>query len=75
MTTVSADLEHLRRAEAGQFDWGWLRDTKSEWGVKAQPGKVGLTMRDLAVGSYGEVPDHPLPAGVEPVRGMGVQRG
>lgn len=59
MTTVSADLEYLRRAEAGKFDWGWLRDTKSEWGVKAQPGKVGLTMRDIAVGSYGEVPDHP----------------
>lgn len=57
MSIVAADLECLRHAKAGQFDWGWLRDTKSEWGVRAKPSKVGLTMRDIAIGSYGEVPD------------------
>lgn len=59
MSTISADLDYLRRARAGEFDWGWLRNTQSEWGVKAKPSKVGLTMRDIAIGSYGEVPEAP----------------
>jgi hypothetical protein len=59
MTLVSADLDYLRRAREGRFDWSWLRSTNSEWGVRARPSKVGLTMRDIALGSYGEVPDHP----------------
>jgi hypothetical protein len=59
MAMVSTDLEYLRRAREGKFDWGWLRDAKSEWGVRAQPSKVGLTLRDIAIGSYGDVPDHP----------------
>jgi hypothetical protein len=42
----------------GEFDLGWLRDTSSEWGIRAKPGKTGLTLRDIAIGSYGEVPDH-----------------
>jgi hypothetical protein len=59
MGQATVDLDYLERARAGQFDLGWLRDTRSEWGVRAKPGKVGLTLRDIAVGSYGEVPDHP----------------
>jgi hypothetical protein len=41
------------------LDWGWLRGAKSEWGVRPKPGPRGLTMMDIAVGSYGEIPDHP----------------
>jgi hypothetical protein len=59
MAIASVDLEYLRHAREGQFDWSWLRDTRSEWGIKARPSKVGLTMRDIAIGSYGDVPDHP----------------
>ncbi len=39
--------------------WGWLSGTRSEWGVRAKPSTKGLTMMDIAVGSYAEVPDHP----------------
>ncbi len=41
------------------LDWKWLRGAKSEWGVKPKPGPRGLTMLDIATGSYGEVPDNP----------------
>ena len=42
-----------------ELDWAWLAGHKSEWGVQPKPGPRGLTMMDVAVGSYGEVPDHP----------------
>jgi hypothetical protein len=59
MAVSAADLDYLRAARAGRFDLGWLRDTRSQWGVRATPSKVGLTLRDIAIGTYGEVPDHP----------------
>lgn len=40
------------------LDWAWLRGAPSEWGVRPKPGPRGLTMQDIAVGSYGEVPEH-----------------
>ena len=41
------------------LDWAWLRGAKSEWGVHPKPSPRGLTMLDIAVGTYGEVPEHP----------------
>ncbi len=41
------------------LDWSWLRGSKSEWGVQPKPSSRGLTMMDIAVGAYGEVPDEP----------------
>jgi len=41
------------------LDWAWLRGARSEWGVHPKPSPRGLTLLDVAVGSYGEVPDHP----------------
>jgi hypothetical protein len=55
---LGLDLDYLERSARGEFDLGWLRDTSSEWGVRAKPGKTGLTLSDIAIGSYGEVPDH-----------------
>ena len=59
VSLMSADLGYLARAREGEFDWGWLRNTTSEWGVRAKPSRVGLTMKDIAVGSYGAIPDSP----------------
>jgi len=39
------------------LDWAWLRGARSEWGMRPKPGPRGLTMMDIAVGRYGEVPD------------------
>jgi len=59
MGAATIDLEYMERASQGRFDLGWLRDVRSQWGVRAKPSRVGLTLRDIAVGSYGEVPDNP----------------
>lgn len=48
------------------LDWAWLRGAKSEWGVRPKPSPRGLTMLDIAVGSYGEVPDSPTHRSMAP---------
>lgn len=52
----------------------WMKDTL-QWGVRAQPGRKGLTMRDLNVGIYGEVPESSSdmsrrPRGAFPISGI-----
>ena len=52
----------------------WMNDTK-EWGVRVLPGKHGMTMRGLNVGSYGEIPESSTdmsrrPRGASPVFGV-----
>ena len=52
----------------------WMNDTL-QWGVRAQPGKRGLTMRDLNLGIYGEVPESSSdmsrrPRGAFPISGI-----
>jgi len=42
-----------------ELDWAWLAGHKSEWGVHPKPSPRGLTMMDIAVGSYADVPEHP----------------
>ncbi len=58
MTTTTVDIGYLERAKQGKFDLDWLNNSHAEWGVRATPSKVGLTLRDIAIGSYGEVPEH-----------------
>ncbi len=52
----------------------WMKDTL-EWGVRVQPGKHGMTMRGLNVGSYGDVPESSTdmsrrPRGAFPIPGV-----
>ena len=56
--SLGLDLSYLERSARGEFDLGWLRNTDSEWGVTAVPSKTGLTLRDISIGSYGEIPVH-----------------
>ena len=53
---------------------GWMNDTL-EWGIRAAPGKHGLTMRDLNLGSYGRIPEYSAdmsrrPRGAFPIPGV-----
>ena len=53
---------------------GWMNDTL-EWGIRARPGKHGMTMRDLNLGSYGEIPESSSdmsrrPRGAFPIAGV-----
>ena len=52
----------------------WMKDTV-QWGVRAEPGKHGLTMRDLNIGIYGEIPESSSdmsrrPRGAFPIPGV-----
>src|SRR5262245_47839126 len=38
------------------LDTSWMQKM-GEWGTRAEPGKRGLTLAELQVGSYGEVPE------------------
>jgi len=42
--------------EAPKLDMSWLRPG-TEWGMRAQPGRRGLTIDDINIGSYGEPPE------------------
>ena len=73
----------LRRAplpEAGAamempgLDLKWM-NVPTEWGVRVKPGKRGLTMGSINVGTYGEIPDvwenqTELPRGAMPIPGL-----
>ena len=37
-----------------KLDW---MDSKGQWGMKAEPGKHGLTLEDIQMDSYGEAPE------------------
>jgi hypothetical protein len=39
-----------------ELDTSWM-DQMGEWGIQAKPGKRGLTLEEIRVGSYGELPE------------------
>lgn len=53
---VIASNPYLNMWRRGEFDLRW-RDAQFEH-AKAQISRRGLTMRDIAIGKYGEIPDH-----------------
>ena len=56
MAMPQIDWDYAERARRGELDLEWLRS----WDRDFEPpsiSPVGLTMRDIAVGPYGEVPD------------------
>jgi hypothetical protein len=62
------DLErYFTTWRAGRLDLGWLGDEGTEWGVHAKPGSKGLLLKDINVGSYGEIPKR------APYRGMAIR--
>jgi hypothetical protein len=48
------------------LDWAWLRGAQSEWGVQPKPSPRGLTLMDIATGTYAEVPEHPRDRSMAP---------
>ena len=40
---------------ADELDLGWMK-RQGEWGTQAKPGKQGLTLADIQLGSYGDAP-------------------
>lgn len=58
---MTISTESTKRAplygEDYEPDLSWM-DKRGEWGMKAQPSKRGLTLEDIQIGSYGEVPEN-----------------
>ena len=55
---IDQDLLHRAQTsetEAPAVDLSWL-NAHSEWGMRARPGKRGLTLDEVNIGSYGRVP-------------------
>ena len=74
MAVTDTDYSDLpKESPVGEpLDWAWLRGVRSEWGVRPKPGPRGLTMMDIAVGDYGEVPDRPAHRSMAP-RGADIE--
>jgi hypothetical protein len=56
---VDQDTLQMLRTEPGpppDLDLTWLEPGRTEWGMRATPGRRGLTVDDINVGSYGEAP-------------------
>lgn len=61
MTTMTPTLEriadHLSMMRDGKFDLGWMHANPDGWGTHARPSSaMGLTLADINVGKYGEIP-------------------
>jgi hypothetical protein len=56
---VAIDTMEMLKTETPQpdgFDLSWLK-SGADWGIRAKPGKRGLTLDEINVGSYGDVPN------------------
>ena len=66
---VDADTLQKLRADMDvpELDLGWLNlDEENHWGIRAKPGKRGLTLDEIEIGPYGEVPEHTDNRGLRP---------
>ena len=80
-TQVSAPTPQRRRTlkidddlEVPEPSYDWMSRTL-EWGVRVKPGARGITVQDLNVGIYGEIPDRwdeqtRMPRGAYPMAGI-----
>lgn len=71
-------IEQQERAREGgigrTLDLSWMK-VPTEWGVRVRPGKKGLTVGMLNVGTYGDIPDYwpyqsEMPRGAHPLPGV-----
>jgi hypothetical protein len=70
-----AQQEALRAGGgAPQLDLSWMK-VPTEWGIRVRPGKHGLTVGAINVGTYGDIPDYwpyqtEMPRGAYPIPGV-----
>ena len=58
MAIDQQDRMQMLRAEPElpELDLSWM-EPGTEWGIRAQPGRRGLTIDEINIGSYGAAPD------------------
>jgi hypothetical protein len=71
-----AQQEALRGGDGGevQLDLSWMK-VPTEWGIRVKPGKHGLTVGSINVGTYADIPDYwpyqtEMPRGAYPIPGV-----
>ncbi len=69
-----AQQERMREGPEQALDLSWMH-VPTEWGVRVRPGKKGLTVGLLNVGTYGDIPDFwpyqtEMPRGAYPIAGV-----
>jgi hypothetical protein len=70
-----AQQEAAREGGLAQtLDLSWMK-VPTEWGIRVRPGKKGLMVGMLNVGTYGDIPDHwpyqtEMPRGAYPLQGV-----
>jgi len=72
-TATGAEAETPAEEAPKPRDLEWMKQTL-EWGIRALPGKHGLTMRAINLGIYGEIPEkstimNRMPRGAYPIAG------
>ena len=53
---VSQDILQELRADGEDVDLSWLEAPAAERGLRIAPGRRGLTLEEIATGSYGDIP-------------------
>ncbi|HEU4758412.1 MAG TPA: hypothetical protein VFT91_00360, partial [Dehalococcoidia bacterium] len=66
--------ERMAQGPESALDLSWMK-VPTEWGVRVRPGKRGLTIGMLNVGTYGDIPDiwpyqTEMPRGAYPIEGV-----
>lgn len=51
-----APIREQHAQQEHELDTSWM-DQMGEWGTRAEPGKRGLTLAEIQIGAYGELPE------------------
>jgi len=76
MTTDRMEMLRTETPLPDDLDLSWLR-SQTDWGIRAKPGRRGLTLDEINVGPYGEIPANPRDLTMRPrgaVARVGVPR-
>ncbi len=65
-------FDRLAMMRDGKFDLRWMQANPEGWGTHAEPSIGGLTLTDINVGTYGEIPERGSSHGSMAPRGAAV---
>lgn len=73
--TLERVLDHISDMRSGKFDLSWMQANPDGWGTRATPSAMGLTLSDINIGKYGEIPELGASHGSMAPRGCEVPAG
>jgi hypothetical protein len=73
--TVERVFDRLAMMRDGKFDLSWMHANPTGWHTRATPSVNGLTLTDINVGRYGQVPEYGSAHGSMAPRGAEIPPG